>query len=73
MTKEEFKELYNNFKSSWSTVDFDVFEKKWIAYYDDTIYYPYAFKVWQYSDTGTVNGITGNVDLNISFEDLADE
>ena len=44
-----------------------------IAYYDDTIYYPYAFKVWQYSDNGTVNGITGNVDLNISFEDLADE
>ena len=32
MTKEEFKELYNNFKSSWSTVDFDVFKQKWIAY-----------------------------------------
>lgn len=34
MTKEEFKELYNNFKSNWSTVDFDVFKQKWIAYKD---------------------------------------
>ena len=32
MTKEEFKELYNNFKSSWSTVGFDDFSKKWSTY-----------------------------------------
>ncbi len=32
MTKEEFKELYNNFKSSWSTDGFDGFKQKWIAY-----------------------------------------
>lgn len=32
MTKEEFKELYNNFKSSWSTVGFDGFKQKWITY-----------------------------------------
>lgn len=34
MTKEEFKELYNNFKSSWSTVGFDNFSTKWSAYKD---------------------------------------
>ena len=32
MTKEEFKELYNNFKSSWSTDGFGDFKQKWITY-----------------------------------------
>lgn len=32
MTKEEFKELYNNFKSSWSTDDFDKFNNQWVDY-----------------------------------------
>lgn len=32
MTKEEFKELYNNFKSSWSTDGFDEFSTKWSTY-----------------------------------------
>lgn len=27
----------------------------------------YNYNIWQYSDSGTVNGIKGNVDLNISF------
>lgn len=67
--------IYGNLKTFMMMLDLEQLEEydKWIAYYDDTIYYPYAFKVWQYSDNGTVNGITGNVDLNISFEDLADE
>lgn len=29
-------------------------------------------KVWQYSSKGTVNGISGNVDLDIAFADLAE-
>ncbi|MFT3982928.1 MAG: glycoside hydrolase family 25 protein [Lachnospiraceae bacterium] len=29
--------------------------------------YPYQFTIWQYSNAGTVNGISGSVDLNISF------
>lgn len=43
---------------------------KWFAAYSDTFYYPYEYKVWQYSDTGTIPGIKGNVDLNISFGPL---
>ena len=40
---------------------------KWFAAYTDDFYYPYAYDVWQYSSTGTVAGIKGKVDLNISF------
>ena len=42
---------------------------KWVAFYDEPMYYPYAFKIWQYTDEGKVAGIEGNVDLNISFEE----
>ena len=40
---------------------------KWFAAYSDRFYYPYAYKIWQYSQNGTVQGINGDVDLNISF------
>lgn len=43
---------------------------KWFAAYTDTLYYPYAYKVWQYSSTGTVRGINTEVDLNICIEPL---
>ncbi len=29
--------------------------------------YDYSFQMWQYSSTGRVDGINGNVDLNVSF------
>lgn len=34
--------------------------------------FPYRFTMWQYNDKGTINGITGAVDLNISFSDNTD-
>lgn len=43
---------------------------KWFAAYTDTLYYPYEYKVWQYSATGTVRGINTDVDLNICIEPL---
>lgn len=43
---------------------------KWFASYSDRLYYPYAYDVWQYSSTGSVPGIKGAVDLNISFVPL---
>ncbi len=46
---------------------------KWFAAYSDQFYYPYEYKVWQYSQTGSVQGIQGDVDLNISFEPLWEE
>lgn len=41
---------------------------KWIAYYDLPQYFPYEFSVWQYTSIGTIDGIEGNVDLNISVK-----
>ena len=43
---------------------------KWFAAYSDLFYYPYDYKVWQYSQSGRVQGIQGDVDLNISFVPL---
>ncbi len=43
---------------------------KWFAYYKNELYYPYAYRVWQYSDKGRVQGISGDVDLNIAFDPL---
>ena len=37
----------------------------WLALYTDTMTYPYWMSFWQYSCTGSVPGITGDVDLNI--------
>ena len=39
----------------------------WYAYYSDNLYFPYDLAVWQYSSTGKVNGVSGNVDLNVMF------
>lgn len=37
----------------------------WLAHYTDAMTFPYRVEMWQYSYTGKVPGITGNVDLNI--------
>ena len=47
--------------------------EKWFAAYSDEFYYPYEYKVWQYSQTGKVSGIQGDVDMNISFAPLWEE
>lgn len=41
---------------------------KWYAYYNDPLYFPYEISIWQYSMSGTVDGINGTVDLNILFD-----
>lgn len=43
--------------------------EKWFAYYDTDLYFPYEYAIWQYSDTGRIDGISGDVDLNISFKE----
>ena len=42
---------------------------KWFAQYFRKPFFPYAFQVWQYSSSGAIDGIQGNVDYNISFVD----
>lgn len=39
----------------------------WLARYDTVLDYPYKVDMWQYSETGSVPGISGNVDINLYF------
>ena len=61
--------LYANMEMLTVLTDVAEFEPyhKWYANYGSTLYYPYDFSVWQYSEKGRVNGIQGDVDMNISF------
>ncbi len=46
---------------------------KWFAQYYQTPFFPYDFQIWQYTESGTVDGIDGSVDLNICFKDYSIE
>ncbi len=37
----------------------------WLAMYQEEMSYPYDIAIWQYSESGSVPGIEGNVDLNL--------
>ena len=39
----------------------------WLALYTDRMTYPYRVEMWQYTCTGRVPGIEGNVDINLYF------
>ena len=62
--------IYGNLKTFTLLLNIEELEEydKWFAYYDDMYYFPYDFKIWQYTNKGTVSGIKGDVDMNISFE-----
>ncbi len=64
--------IYHNTEMGALMLDLTQLEgyDKWYASYSDQIFYPYAYKIWQYSDKGSVQGINTDVDLNISFEPL---
>ena len=39
----------------------------WLARYDTVLNYPYKINMWQYTETGSVPGISTNVDINLYF------
>lgn len=41
----------------------------WMAQYYRVPFFPYDFHIWQYSGSGRVAGIKGNVDMNLIFKD----
>lgn len=68
--------IYHNTEAGAVMLDqkpLDAYDKWFAAYEDTSFYYPYAYKVWQYSQSGTVQGIKGAVDLNLSFGPLWEE
>ncbi len=63
--------------TNWSVLDINMEELQnfdfWYAYYGEAedIYLPYNFTMWQYTEKGRVDGISTDVDLNISFMDYS--
>ena len=41
--------------------------KIWVAQYYKECTYTGTYSMWQYSDSGSINGINGKVDLNLSY------
>lgn len=62
--------IYGNVKCFTKMLDMTRLESydKWYAFYDDYMYFPYAVSVWQYTEKGSVDGIEGKVDMNISYK-----
>ena len=50
-----------------SLIGYDV----WLADYNDVPDFPYEFNMWQYTKTGSINGIPQNAKLSISFTDYS--
>ncbi len=61
--------IYGNAYSLFHMLDYSrIYRyKTWYAFYSDFMYFPYQVDSWQYSNTGSVPGIKGNVDLNVRF------
>jgi GH25 family lysozyme M1 (1,4-beta-N-acetylmuramidase) len=59
--------IYHNTEMGAMLIDLTQLTKypKWFAGYNKEFYWPYEYQLWQYSESGTVNGIKGNVDLDI--------
>lgn len=63
--------IYSNIRYFAGKLDMSQLEayEKWYASYASEPYLPYEFSIWQYTSTGKVDGISGDVDLNISFKE----
>ncbi|MCR5527134.1 MAG: glycoside hydrolase family 25 protein [Lachnospiraceae bacterium] len=65
--------IYGNLKTFLMLLDMHQIEgiPKWYAEEavrnDITPYFPYSFQIWQYDFDGSIDGITGDVDINIAF------
>ena len=61
--------IYANAKRFTTVLHLEKLEEydKWLADYRSAPDYPYAFKMWQFTEKGTVPGIAGNVDIDLYF------
>jgi len=56
-------DIARNFLDLWQLQGYPF----WLALYSDTMDYPWRMDYWQYTSTGTVPGVQGNVDVNLQF------
>lgn len=60
--------IYTNAQWFVSRLDMDRLPyDKWLAQYYQHPFFPYKFNIWQYTGQGRVDGINGNVDMNLCF------
>lgn len=59
------------FGQNASTQNFDLERLRvfdfWLADYSDSPMFPFDFQMWQYTSSGRINGIDGDVDVNYCF------
>jgi len=62
--------IYGNIAWFMENLDLEQIEgyDKWFAQYFSVFTFPYEIKMWQYTSNGQVNGISGNVDINMYFK-----
>lgn len=58
---------WNNYLTD--SVTFDQYER-WVAQYNSSCDYAGDYSLWQYSSSGSVDGIAGRVDVNYMFGDI---
>ena len=67
--------IYTNKYFFTTYLDYKKIEEKytiWVAQYNDTNTYRGKYDMWQYTSSGKVNGISGNVDMDILYRDIFD-
>ena len=67
--------IYANIRYMLTGIDLERLEdvEKWYAEYSSDVKFPYEYGILQYSESGRINGISGNVDLDIAFRDYAEK
>lgn len=66
--------VYSNTDQMFTRYDFETMKDYdfWLADYRDFPNMYYKFDMWQYTKEGTIDGIEGTVDLNLSFTDFSE-
>ncbi len=67
--------IYANIRYMLTGIDIERLEdvEKWYAEYSSDVKFPYEYGILQYSESGRINGINGNVDLDIAFKDYSEK
>lgn len=73
LIEERYFPMFYSYKS-WleRNLDMTILDKYaiWLAQVGDTVTYEGGYYIWQYSFTGKVSGISGDVDLDYSYRDF---
>ena len=64
---------YTNFINSYIDASALKDYPLWVADYRDSIGYKGDYMMWQYSSSGTIDGISGDVDLNLDYSGICDD